>query len=653
VSAGDGNAETFVEEVGQAATVASEPDELGDELFVDDRLPGGAKPAKQPSKKKNGAGGGRLSNRSRKSSRQQAKGDKPGGKSKGNRAADRRRARGAAPAGPADGTGTALQQRNGQSPLGGESGHLSYATGVLTCISGPEEGLALNLIEGSYTVGRARENNFVLKDIAASRKHVRIEVRGDSVSVADLGSGNGTKVNGENIDRVVLKTGDELEIGNSVLVFSHLGNGASGEDPDPGASDPSDRIARAAEKLAAELSERLRHEDESFEDHTSTANERGKHSGPTNVSPSKDGPAGKARVPMPEALWNDADAETRVPLSEVVPADAPLGPGTDRRPVPASVSGIRARGSDPDIAPPDSGPGPPAHARTPTPTPAPAPAPPAYVGPQGVSAASGDRPPVFLYFMLALIIVLVLVGSVVGVYWYVFMDGGNTPGEDYDANYARAAKILLQPEYSAEKLAEAEAFALAAYQANPTDDAEELLQRVRAARLAQSGEAPPPSEATPPPSETPPPPSEAAPPAEEPPPAEATPPPAEEPTPAEATPPPAEEPPPAEAAPPPAEEPPPAEAAPPPPKEQPKVKEQPRRTTRKTTKRKPKPRVRKRSSTLSDEEARTLYAKAIRSVQNDDQRGACALIKKVAAKASSSSPWKAKAKHALSKYDCR
>src|SRR5690606_29150945 len=81
-------------------------------------------------------------------------------KKKGHRAAERRRARGQVPLGPEAGTNTALNQQGatpGADGPGGESGHLKYAVGVLTCVKGPEEGLALNLLEGSYTVGRGRD----------------------------------------------------------------------------------------------------------------------------------------------------------------------------------------------------------------------------------------------------------------------------------------------------------------------------------------------------------------------------------------------------------------------------------------------------------------------------------------------------------------
>ncbi|MBN2359883.1 MAG: FHA domain-containing protein, partial [Deltaproteobacteria bacterium] len=103
-------------------------------------------------------------------------------------------------------------ENDGQSPVG-----------VLTCVSGPEEGLGLTLTEGVFGIGRGRDNHFVLKDIAASRQHVEVRVHRGEVVVVDLGSGNGTRINGKRIQQATLKPGDRIEIGNSALTFTPLG----------------------------------------------------------------------------------------------------------------------------------------------------------------------------------------------------------------------------------------------------------------------------------------------------------------------------------------------------------------------------------------------------------------------------------------------
>lgn len=93
------------------------------------------------------------------------------------------------------------------------------ASAVLECVEGPEEGEVLELSEGQFTIGRARDNDMVLKDIAASRKHLELIVDGDVVVMRDLASGNGTRVNGKRAKERTLLDGDEITIGNSVIAF--------------------------------------------------------------------------------------------------------------------------------------------------------------------------------------------------------------------------------------------------------------------------------------------------------------------------------------------------------------------------------------------------------------------------------------------------
>jgi pSer/pThr/pTyr-binding forkhead associated (FHA) protein len=65
----------------------------------------------------------------------------------------------------------------------------------------------------SKTMGRAPSADFVLHAPLVSRVHCRLEASGDSLTVVDLASTNGTYVNGERIDRVRLKKGDRLRVG--------------------------------------------------------------------------------------------------------------------------------------------------------------------------------------------------------------------------------------------------------------------------------------------------------------------------------------------------------------------------------------------------------------------------------------------------------
>jgi pSer/pThr/pTyr-binding forkhead associated (FHA) protein len=237
------------------------------------------------------------------------------------RAADRRRERGQAPipAGNPD-TRQSLRKREVEAK---SSMSASQPAGLaklqLMCTRGPDEGLAIDLIAGSYTIGRARENSFVLKDIAASRHHVRIDVEERGARVVDLGSGNGTRVNGKRIGEHELKHGDRIELGGSVLQFQDK-DAPAADIPSSDVDDAQERVIRAAEKLAAELSQRMRFGEQSnagFED---------AHVADTQALPKAARDRLTAEIeqqqPNAERLWKQTS--TSLPLDQVVPADDPL-----------------------------------------------------------------------------------------------------------------------------------------------------------------------------------------------------------------------------------------------------------------------------------------------------------------------------------------
>ena len=64
------------------------------------------------------------------------------------------------------------------------------------------------------TVGRAPRADFIVDAALVSRLHCRLTAdRSDQLIVEDLGSTNGTLVNGKRIDRVILRAGDRLKVG--------------------------------------------------------------------------------------------------------------------------------------------------------------------------------------------------------------------------------------------------------------------------------------------------------------------------------------------------------------------------------------------------------------------------------------------------------
>jgi hypothetical protein len=75
------------------------------------------------------------------------------------------------------------------------------------------------LTESVITIGRHPESNMVLADPNVSRNHAEIRPQGDRYVVVDLGSTNGTRVNGVRIDKQTLEDGDEITFGNTRMRF--------------------------------------------------------------------------------------------------------------------------------------------------------------------------------------------------------------------------------------------------------------------------------------------------------------------------------------------------------------------------------------------------------------------------------------------------
>ena len=89
-------------------------------------------------------------------------------------------------------------------------------TGAALVLPGGER---FALDETLVTVGRMSDCNIVLADPNVSRNHAEIRPDGDSWRVTDLGSTNGTKVNGVRVRDHVLRDGDEVAFGNTVVRF--------------------------------------------------------------------------------------------------------------------------------------------------------------------------------------------------------------------------------------------------------------------------------------------------------------------------------------------------------------------------------------------------------------------------------------------------
>jgi hypothetical protein len=89
---------------------------------------------------------------------------------------------------------------------------------VLRFISGKYQGGEFPVaIDKQILIGRSSDLDMVLVEDMVSRKHARIAMQTDQIWIEDLGSTNGTFVNGEKIKRARLKEGDRVLIGTSIL----------------------------------------------------------------------------------------------------------------------------------------------------------------------------------------------------------------------------------------------------------------------------------------------------------------------------------------------------------------------------------------------------------------------------------------------------
>jgi len=90
---------------------------------------------------------------------------------------------------------------------------------TLRVIDGADRGRVFEDIPTPVTIGREEGNTIQLNDERVSRFHLKIQEDRDKVVLTDLESTNGTKVNGEDVQLRILRYGDLLTVGRSVLLF--------------------------------------------------------------------------------------------------------------------------------------------------------------------------------------------------------------------------------------------------------------------------------------------------------------------------------------------------------------------------------------------------------------------------------------------------
>ncbi len=106
-------------------------------------------------------------------------------------------------------------------------------------------GVAHELVDELVTIGRAPDNAIVLDDASVSGRHAQLELTGDTYRLKDLGSTNGTRVNGVPVNETPLRFDDRIRFGG---IDARFEADTSGHEPLP---DFEAAEARPAEMSAA------------------------------------------------------------------------------------------------------------------------------------------------------------------------------------------------------------------------------------------------------------------------------------------------------------------------------------------------------------------------------------------------------------------
>jgi predicted component of type VI protein secretion system len=106
-----------------------------------------------------------------------------------------------------------------------------------------------DLVEETYTIGRSPENSIRLDDTSVSGRHAEIAMTAETCYLKDLGSTNGTLVNGQPVKQVQLRAGDRIQFGKVEACFEYELASAAQPFPRPEETEarPADSCSRPAD----------------------------------------------------------------------------------------------------------------------------------------------------------------------------------------------------------------------------------------------------------------------------------------------------------------------------------------------------------------------------------------------------------------------
>jgi signal transduction histidine kinase len=121
----------------------------------------------------------------------------------------------------------------------------------LFVIQGRDQGSRFPLDEATVTIGRGTSSTVQLHDTEVSRDHAQLLRRGEAYFIRDLGSSNGTYVNGRTVKEQALTSGDQVQLGRTLLLYTGVSEGRVEDLADkinivgPSADDDGSRIVHA------------------------------------------------------------------------------------------------------------------------------------------------------------------------------------------------------------------------------------------------------------------------------------------------------------------------------------------------------------------------------------------------------------------------
>ncbi|TVQ80399.1 MAG: diguanylate cyclase [Bradymonadales bacterium] len=95
-------------------------------------------------------------------------------------------------------------------------------TPSLLMISGPQIGRSFPIHQSEFMIGRSSQSDLPIEDDLVSRYHCKLVVTAGGAELIDLGSTNGTLLNGRKVDKAQIQEGDQIQVGSTTIFKFHF-----------------------------------------------------------------------------------------------------------------------------------------------------------------------------------------------------------------------------------------------------------------------------------------------------------------------------------------------------------------------------------------------------------------------------------------------